>query len=77
MCRVSGPAIHVLGCAEQRPIAITAEDAARVEKVIDRLRPAFERPDQHRYWITVRRQGGRIRVIYDIRRRCLMSVARP
>ena len=66
--------LHVLAHARQRGIAMTAVDVANLEKTIDRLRPAFERPGRDRYWLTVRRPGGKIRVVYDTRLQCLVTI---
>ena len=69
-------AVHVLARADQRGVALSAEEAARLEATIERLRPAFERPAQDRYWLTIRRHAGRARVLYDTRLRCLVTVWR-
>ena len=66
--------IHVLVRARQHGIAMTAVDVADLERVIDRLRPAFEQPGRCRYWLTVRRHSGSVRVIYDTHLGCLVTV---
>ena len=67
--------LHVLARARQPGLGMTAADVANLEKAIDRLRPAFERPGRCRYWLTVKRSGGRVRVIYDTRLQCLVTIS--
>lgn len=67
--------IHVMTRAAQRGLVFTADDIVRVEELLDRARPAFERPDTARYRLTVKSAAGRrVRVIYDVQLRCLVSV---
>lgn len=66
--------VHVLNRAEQRGVDLKGEDIARLEKTLERLRPCFERSGQDRYWVGVRRDSRRFRVLYDIRLHCLVTV---
>lgn len=68
--------LRLIQRAEQRGVEFSAEEIGRLEAAIEKLRPAFEMPDQDRYWITVKHHGERVRVLYDIRLRCLVTVWR-
>lgn len=67
--------IHVVARAETRGLDLTAADISRLERMIDRLRPAFERPGRDRYWITVKRPASRkFWCLYDTSLGCLVTV---
>ncbi|TCS62568.1 hypothetical protein [Varunaivibrio sulfuroxidans] len=79
----SDPAHHRAACARhvrrrarQRGVVIRGDGIVRLEAAIERLRPAFETPDRHRFWLTVKRPGRRMRVLYDTRLHCLVTVWR-
>lgn len=68
--------LHMLQRAEERGVCLSAEAVERLERAIEKSRPAFERPGQDRYWIRVRHNGNRMHVLYDTRLRCLVTVGR-
>ena len=57
----------------ERGLGLEADDIGRLESMLERMRPAFERPGETRYRLTVKRHRGRIHVVYDTRLQCLMS----
>lgn len=58
--------IHALHRAEDYGFPLTAEQLAKLNTDIEALRPAFERPGQHRYRLRIHRgDGRRLRVVYD------------
>lgn len=67
--------MHVLQRAARRGIVMTADDIVRLEDLIGRSTPAFERPGAARYLLTVKPAGGRrMRAVYDTGLRCLVSI---
>lgn len=64
-----------LHTARRRGLYLGIAEIAKLESRIARLQPCFERPDQHRYELTLRIQRKRIPVIYDTSLRCLVSVS--
>ena len=66
--------LHFLRRAEERGIEITGEEIERLERALDRTRPAYERPGVHRYRVTVKHALGRLGVAYDTHLGCLVSV---
>ena len=68
--------LHLMQRAEERNVDLSAEAIGRLERAIEKCRPAFERPGQDRYWIRVRHNGSRMQVLYDTRLRCLVTVWR-
>ncbi|WP_316978028.1 hypothetical protein [Shumkonia mesophila] len=67
--------MHVMKRASQRGIVITADDIVRYEALMERARPAYERPGAARYLLTVKSAAGRrMRVVYDVELRCMVSV---
>lgn len=67
--------MHFLRRAAQRGLVLTARDIVRIEDLADRSRPAFERPGIARHLLTIRQDSGRrLRVVYDVEFRCLVSV---
>ena len=65
---------HVLRVAGARGCSIGLCELPRLERRLEIMRPAFERPGQDQYMIRVRRPRGCISVIYDTRLRCLVTV---
>lgn len=77
------PTIHRAACARhvrrrarERGVVIRGDAIVRLERAIEKLRPAFETPTAHRYLLTVKRSGRRTRVLYDTRLHCLVTVWR-
>ena len=66
--------IHVLSRAEQRGIALDGDTLARLEAACEKLRPAFEKPGEERYWIGVKLGPQPFRALYDTRLRCFVTV---
>ena len=67
--------LHVMRRAAQRGIVMTADDIVRLEGMLDRARAAYQRPGAGRYLLTVKSAAGRrMRVVYDARLRCMVSV---
>ena len=57
----------------ERGLGLGTDDIERLESMLERMRPVFERPGETRYRLTVKRHRGRIQVVYDTRLQCLMS----
>lgn len=67
--------LHAAKRAEQRDIPLDMSDLERLETMIARMSPAFQRPARNRTWITVRHQGKRrVRVLYDTSLGCIVTV---
>lgn len=46
---------------------------ARIERMLERARPAFERPGIDRYPVTLRRTKERLTVVYDTTLHCVVT----
>lgn len=66
--------LHVEKRAIQRRIPLSPWDIDRLERSLERLRPAFERPGVNRYRLTLKHDSRRLVVIYDTRLCCLVSL---
>lgn len=65
---------HFLKRALQHKIKIQKGDLPRIEFACEKARPAYEKPDQNRYWIRFNLNGQRFRVIYDTDLECLVTI---
>lgn len=68
--------IHALKRGLERGIPLDCAAIARLEERLDQLRPAFEQPGRDRYRLYTRVAGVPVRVLYDVRLRCLVTVWR-
>jgi len=68
--------LHFLARNEQRGIHFTGEEIASIESAIERLRPAFERANNHRYKLRIKHQGEIYIVIYDTQFLSVVSIWR-
>lgn len=67
--------LHAAKRAVERNIPLDMGDLERLETMIARMAPAFQRPARNRTWITIRRQGKhRVRVLYDASLGCIVTV---
>lgn len=65
---------------EERGIDVRPEEIAALEALCEGLRPAYQRPGQDRYILTIRRGRlgwRRLTVVYDTTLRCLVTVVPP
>jgi hypothetical protein len=65
--------MHFLRRIDEREIPLTGEEIEKIERSLERTRPAFERPGVFRYEVVVKLAWGRICVIYDTHLRCLVN----
>ena len=56
----------------ERGLGLEPDDVERLELMLERMRPVFEREGETRYRLTVKRHHGRIHVVYDTWLRCLV-----
>ena len=69
--------LHAAKRAVERDIPLGMDDLARMETMIARMGPAFERPARNRTWISVLHQGKhRVQVLYDAALGCIVTVWR-
>lgn len=66
--------LHFLQRAEARKISLSPDCLSRLEKTLERMRPAYELPGQSRYRITVLREKQVLLVVYDIALKTLVTV---
>ena len=67
---------HLMQRIRTREVALSAAAVERLERAIEKSRIAFEQPGRSRYWIRVKHNGNRMRVLYDTQLRCLVTVWR-
>ena len=73
LCHRAFCSLHLLNRIDERDVGLKPADIGPLEEMIRRMRPVFERPDQDRYTIRVKRSTGRIRVVYDTRLQILIT----
>lgn len=68
---------HLARRARDHGIALRPADVTRIERRIERARPAWQRPGVERYVIRINRgRRDRLSFVYDARLACLVSVWR-
>lgn len=72
--RRNGCRRHALCAAGQRGVPMGLCEFIRLERKLDTLRPAFEVPGRDLYLVHVKRRRDRVNVIYDTKRRCLVTI---
>ncbi|MBX3447535.1 MAG: hypothetical protein KF765_12345 [Parvibaculaceae bacterium] len=68
---------HFARRAALRAPQLTHADIERLERRIDRMRPAFEREGVNRYNLTIISGGQFLRVVYDTELKCLVTCLGP
>jgi len=64
---------HFARRVAERAVPLSAGDIARLERRIERMRPAFERKGVNRYRLTIIARGRFLRVVYDTELHCLVT----
>ena len=66
-------ALHLERRSLERGLVLGTDDIARLESMLERMRPVFEREGETRYRLTVKRHHERIHVVYDTWLQCLVT----
>ena len=68
---------HLERRSVERGLDLKPDDIGRLESMLERMRPVFEREGETRYRLTVKRHHGRIHVVYDTWLKCLVTAYPP
>lgn len=73
----AGCRLHALRRAAERGLPIGPADLDRLERVLPRLAPLYERPGIARYRLTILVNGKRLQIVFDVALGAVVTVMPP